>query len=218
MLSFGDPAPFAPAIAAAGAALMCQCQTLAHVEQALAAGAAVIVAQGAEAGGHGATRGTMSFVAEVAEYLESNSPDTLLLAAGGIANGKGVAASLMLGADGVLMGSRFWASAEATVQQPLVDAAIAANGDGTVRTSIPDLARGKKWPQPFNIRTLNNGVIGDWIERQDELRRDPDLCRSLANQYTAAADSGDALVSLWARPSDSFAIDPWRGFWSRGFC
>jgi len=192
MLSFGDPRPFAPAIAATGTPLICQCQNLSHVKDALQADAAVIVAQGSEAGGHGATRGTMSFVAEVASYLKVHSPDTLLLAAGGIADGRGVAAALMLGADGVLMGSRFWASAESKVLPSLLDAAISADGDATVRTSVPDLARGFNWPQPFNIRTLQNSVIRDFAPRQEEVRSDDELRKSLKSRYSSAAAVGDA--------------------------
>ena len=112
-LSFGDPLPFAARIRAAGAMLICQVQNLAHVDRALEAGAGAVVAQGTEAGGHGARRSTLPFVPEVADYLAARSPDTLLLAAGGIADGRGLAAALMLGADGVVMGTRFWASAEA---------------------------------------------------------------------------------------------------------
>ena len=76
MLSFGDPRPFADRIRAAGADLICQCQTLAHVRDAIEAGANVVVAQGSEAGGHGALRGTFSFVPEVADYLAGHAPGT----------------------------------------------------------------------------------------------------------------------------------------------
>jgi len=67
MLSFGDPRPFAKPIKAAGALLICQVQTLAHVADAIAAGAEVIVAQGSEAGGHGSVRATMPFVPQVVD-------------------------------------------------------------------------------------------------------------------------------------------------------
>jgi len=104
MLSFGDPRPFVDDIRGAGTVMICQCQNMEHVQDAVDVGAEVVVAQGAEAGGHGALRGTLSFVPEVADFLAKNSSDTLLLAAGGIADGRGLAAALMLGADGVLVG------------------------------------------------------------------------------------------------------------------
>jgi NAD(P)H-dependent flavin oxidoreductase YrpB (nitropropane dioxygenase family) len=115
MLSFGDPHPFAPAIKAAGRLLICQVQDMRHARAALDEGADIVVAQGTEAGGHGARRATMTLVPEVADLLAQRSPETLLVAAGGIADGRGLAAALMLGADGVLVGSRLWASPEALV-------------------------------------------------------------------------------------------------------
>lgn len=76
MLSFGDPRPFADTVRQAGAVLICQCQDLSHARDAVEAGADVIVAQGAEAGGHGASRGTLSLVPEVADWLAAKAPDT----------------------------------------------------------------------------------------------------------------------------------------------
>lgn len=116
MLSFGDPRPFGKRITGSGAALVCQIHTLDDLPAAIEAGANIIVAQGTEAGGHGATqdrgRGTFSFIAETADWIAEHAPDTLLLGAGGIADGRGLAAALVLGADGALMGSRFWATQE----------------------------------------------------------------------------------------------------------
>lgn len=112
-LSFGEPQPFAERIRRSGAKLICQVQSLRHVDQAIDAGAEAIVAQGAEAGGHGGLRSTLPFVPEVADHLARRMPNTLLLAAGGIADGRGLAAALMLGADGVVCGTRFLASEEA---------------------------------------------------------------------------------------------------------
>ncbi|MGL4729354.1 MAG: NAD(P)H-dependent flavin oxidoreductase [Bosea sp. (in: a-proteobacteria)] len=169
MLSFGDPRPFADSIHKAGAALICQCQTLAHVRQVIEAGASVIVAQGGEAGGHGQSRGTMSFVPEVADWLAANAPDVVLVAAGGIADGRGLAAALALGADGVLMGTRFWASREALVHQRHHAAILADDGDATIRSSAPDVARQLDWPKPFNIRVRENEFTQRWHGREAEL-------------------------------------------------
>ena len=170
MLSFGDPRPFATEIAAAGVPLICQCQTLAHVRDAIEAGATIIVAQGSEAGGHGATRATLPFVPEAVDLIARESPDTLLVAAGGIADGRGLAAALMLGADGVLAGTRFWASREAMVHERHHAVAVAATGDQTVRSSLPDIARQLDWPKPFDIRVSDNAFIAKWAGRDAALK------------------------------------------------
>lgn len=171
-LSFGDPSPFAPRIAEADVPLICQVTTLRDAERAADVGARVIVAQGAEAGGHGERRGTITLVPEVADWLAGHAPDVLLLAAGGIADGRGLAAALMLGADGVLVGSRLWASEEATVSAAMTDAAIAATGDQTIRSSVMDAARRLRWPDRYTARVLRNPVTDRWHDDLDGLRDD----------------------------------------------
>lgn len=188
MLSFGDPRPFAEAIRQAGAVLVCQCQDMAHVREAIEAGAGVVVAQGAEAGGHGALRGTLSFVPEVADHLARHAPDTVLLAAGGIADGRGLAAALMLGADGVLVGTRLWASSEALVKERHHAAILATAGDGTLRTRVPDIARDLPWPPGFTARIRRNAFTGRWHGREDALKA------ALAEEgprYRQAFEAGD---------------------------
>ncbi len=162
MLSFGDPTPFAPRIRTAGSVLICQVQTVAHTHAALAAKADIIVAQGTEAGGHGAVRATFTLVPEVADIIARVRSETLLVAAGGIADGRGLGAALMLGADGVMMGSRFWASPEALVHSNHQRVALATNGDGTVRQRAADIARGYEWPEEFTGRVLNNAFARRW--------------------------------------------------------
>jgi len=187
MLSFGDPAPFVPAIRAAGSVLICQVQTLAHTRAALSAGADIVVAQGTEAGGHGAVRATFTLVPEVADLLARESPDTLLVAAGGIADGRGLAAALMLGADGVMLGSRFWASPEALIHPNHQRAALAANGDSTVRQIAADIARGHDWPTEFTGRVLDNAFVRRWHGRQEEQRAQAETSRPA---YLAAVAEG----------------------------
>ena len=188
MLSFGDPRPFATEIAAAGVPLICQCQTLAHVRDAIEAGATIIVAQGSEAGGHGATRATLPFVPEAVDLIARESPDTLLVAAGGIADGRGLAAALMLGADGVLAGTRFWASREAMVHERHHAVAVAATGDQTVRSSLPDIARQLDWPKPFDIRVSDNAFIAKWAGRDAALK---DAIAAEGPAYLEAFMAGD---------------------------
>jgi len=95
-------------------------------------------------------------VPEISDYIARHSPDTLLCAAGGIGDGRGLVAALMLGADGVLVGSRFWASQEALVHPNMLQAAIDANGDETIRSTIVDIVRGLDWPERYNARVLKN--------------------------------------------------------------
>ncbi|WP_322866036.1 NAD(P)H-dependent flavin oxidoreductase [Aquicoccus sp. G2-2] len=158
-LSFGDLAPYAGRIKAAGVPLLAQVQTLAGAREALDQGADVIVAQGAEAGGHGSGRATFTLVPEVVDMVAGRVP---VLAAGGIMDGRGLAAALALGADGVNLGSRFWASEEALVAKAQHGAALAADGDDTARTSLSDQARGFDWPGGWNMRALRNAWVRSW--------------------------------------------------------
>jgi nitronate monooxygenase len=126
MLSFGDPGPFTGAIRQAGAVLIIQVTDLEEARQAVDLGADVIVAQGTEAGGHGARRGrsTLPFVPVVVD-LAAPVP---VLAAGGIADGRGMAAALALGAAGALLGTRFQATVEALVDPAISKALLAGRG------------------------------------------------------------------------------------------
>lgn len=184
MLSFGDPAPYADAIHAAGAVLIAQVQTLAGAKEALAAGAEIIVAQGTEAGGHGATRGTITLVPEVRDH----AGEALVVAAGGIADGRGLAAALALGADGVLMGTRFYAAEEALSHPRHRAAAVAADGDGTLRQSATDIARGYDWPAPYTARVMRNAFTDRWHGRDAEHRA---AAAAEAPAYAAAYGAGD---------------------------
>lgn len=188
MVSFADPAPFAQAVRQAGSVLICQVQTMDHARAALDAGAEIVVAQGTEAGGHGGQRATFTLVPEVADLLASRSPDTVLVAAGGVADGRGLAAALMLGADGVLVGSRLWASQEAAVHADHHRAAIAANGDGTLRQRATDIARLLAWPAEFTARILQNAFTERWQGREEVLRAQAE---TLHPAYMAAVAAGD---------------------------
>ena len=191
MLSFGDPRPFAARIAKRGVPLICQIQRLEQLPPCLEAGAAVIVAQGAEAGGHGMHglqgRATFSLVPEMADGLAAQSPSTLLLAAGGIADGRGLA---------VLMGTRLWASAESLASSGAVAAALQANGDETARSSVFDVLRRKNWPPEFDFRALRNGLHREWETHVNELRAAPDAARADYDAGVAAQDFKRAHVTV----------------------
>ena len=173
-LSFADPKSFIDMADAADVPVICQVQTLKDAKHAIECGARVIVAQGSEAGGHGESRGTFTLVPEIADFIAVKSPDTLLCAAGGIADGRGLAASLMLGADGVLIGSRFWASEEALVHPNMLEAAFNSTGDDTVRSSVMDIARRLNWPDRYTARVLKNDFTDQWHENLDGLLEDQD--------------------------------------------
>jgi nitronate monooxygenase len=192
MLSFGDPRPYAARIADADALLICQVQRLDQVAQAIEAGASVIVAQGGEAGGHGANalegRSTFTLVPEIADYLAAHSPNTLLLAAGGVADGRGLAAALMLGADGVLIGSRLWATTESLAATGAKTQATQTNGDGTARSEVFDILRRKNWPAPYDFRAIRNDLHRSLEDNIAALKASPDTAR---DSYEAGVKAGD---------------------------
>jgi nitronate monooxygenase len=170
MLSFGHLRPFVDRIRAAGVPLIAQVQTLDHARQALDVGADILAAQGGEAGGHGmSVRSTFTLVPEVADIVAERSPDTLVLAAGGVADGRGLAAALALGADGVLVGTRFWAAPEALVSPRAHERAIRAVGDDTFRTRVYDAVRQLDWPAEYNERAIGNCFLDIWHGNEAQL-------------------------------------------------
>jgi nitronate monooxygenase len=207
-LSFGDPRPFAAEIRDAGAVLICQVQFLSQIDAALKAGAEAVVVQGTEAGGHGASRSTFPFVPEAADYLKQHSPETLLLAAGGIVDGRGLAAALMLGADGVVVGTRLWASAEALTPKAHTDMAIGETGDSTIRTKVLDALRGYPWPREYSFRFMKNKLADEWADREAEafgafgtLSEKYAQARVQSDLDTVAVVCGEAVGLLRDRPT-----------------
>lgn len=196
MLSFGDPSTLAPPVLEAGVPLIVQVTAVDEAQQALDIGADVIVAQGAEAGGHGGRRATLPFVPMVVDIAGA----TPVLGAGGIADGRGLAAVLSLGAAGALVGTRFQVSAEALVDPQVAKAIIEGKGQDTERSRILDIARGAPWPQRYPARTLRNSFLDRWRGREEELAAD----NNAKGDFRAAAARGDlSVLPVWA----SEAID-----------
>lgn len=191
-LSFDDPSPLAEQILAARVPLICQVQTVRDAARAIDAGAQVVVAQGSEAGGHGEKRATMALVPEVADLIAKTAPDTILCAAGGIADGRGLAAALMLGAEGVVIGSRLWASDEALVHPKMLEAAISATGDDSIRSSVMDIARKLKWPERYTARVLKNAFTDRWHDDIAGLLKNAE---NESARWGAAWKSGDTRVA-----------------------
>jgi nitronate monooxygenase len=189
MLSFGDPEPFVAKIKTAGARLICQVQDEAMALQALDAGADILVAQGTEAGGHGASRTTIDLVPAIVDLAAGRVP---VVAAGGIADGRGLAAMTMLGANGVLLGTRFYASQEADGADEAKRRICAAASGSTVRGIVFDLSRDNVWPAPFTGRCLLNDHARRWTGREVELMQN---VATVAADYAAAKAAGNFDVA-----------------------
>jgi len=216
MLSFGDLQPFAEHIHAAGVPLIAQVQTLEHARQALDAGAEILAAQGGEAGGHGMTvRSTFTLVPDVVDLAAERAPETLVLAAGGVADGRGLAAALVLGADGALVGTRFWASPEALVSPRAHQRAVGAGGDDTYRTRVYDVVRRLDWPPQYNERALSNPFVDGWHGNEAALLSSlPDAVSTFeaavaAEDFEAAAILvGEAIGRIDSvRPAADIVVD-----------
>lgn len=193
MLSFGDPAPFAESVRSAGARLICQVHNLAQAYHALRIGADLLVAQGSEAGGHGyGPRGTMTLVPEITDLVARQGAAVPVLAAGGIADGRGLAAALMLGAAGVLCGTRFYAATEAVTTPEACSVIAAAGGDNTCRTDVYDIVRGYRWPAGYAMRVLRNAFTDRWHGAESELRVDEER---ISAQYRQAVGDRDYRVA-----------------------
>ena len=165
-LSFGDPQPWAERVRKAGAKVMCQVQTYDDAARAVDAGADVLVVQGTEAGGHTGGLSLLPFLARAAERW----PDVPLLAAGGIADGRTLAAALTAGADGAWLGTAFLATAEAVeVHDVHKELIVASDGGDTVLTRVYDIVSGLPWPAGIGERQRRNPFIDAWTGRESEL-------------------------------------------------
>ena len=190
MLSFGEIEPHASHIKAQNVPLICQVQGMRYLREAVDAGADIIVAEGCEAGGHSGYRGVFTLVPEAADYLAKHSPDTVLVAAGGVGDGRGLAAALTLGADGVLVGTRFMASQESEVPEGFRQAIIRADGDSTMKSTSVDTARKRYWPNSeFVVRVLKNSFVTKWHGREREMEKAIDV---EYERFWAAFKAGDA--------------------------
>jgi nitronate monooxygenase len=201
MLSFGDPTPFTGRIKEAGCKIICQVQTLAQAKEATDAGADIIIAQGRDAGGHsGTTRGTMGLVPAVVDAVAPIP----VVAAGGIADGRGLAAALALGAAGISMGTRFTASRESLWDSAMKAAALAAGGDQTMQTRVFDIVRGAPWPAIYPGRALRNDFSGEWHGREDDLAAKQ---TEVEPAYLATAPDDFSKRVVWAGESVDLVND-----------
>jgi nitronate monooxygenase len=184
-LSFGDVRSFIPRIRSANRKLILQVSAVAEAREAIDLGPDVIVAKGTEAGGHGRMPRTLFTLLPAVVDLAGSIP---VLAAGGISDGRGFAAARVLGAEGVLVGTRFFASREALGSEAMKDRIVSAGGDDTLRTRVFDIARGLDWPADYTGRAISNRFSQTWHGREEELSR---KAKAVAEDYEAARRKGD---------------------------
>jgi NAD(P)H-dependent flavin oxidoreductase YrpB (nitropropane dioxygenase family) len=152
VLFWGDPAPYVERARAAGTRLVAQVGSLDQARAAADAGVDAVMIQGVEAGGH--VRATTSLSVLLPAVVDAVG-DRPVIAAGGIADSRGVAAALALGAQAVSLGTRFLCSTEANVVYK--DRVVAASAEDTYFTTLFDVG----WPDA-NHRVLRNDAVRDW--------------------------------------------------------
>jgi len=194
--SFADPTPYVSPAHAAGVKVLAQVQTVAQAATAAQAGVDALVAQGTEAGGHTGHSGTLPLVVAVVD-VAGTIP---VLAAGGIADSRGLAAVLMLGAEGAWMGTRFYASRESGGGAWEKERMVEAGTDDTVQTRIYDLTLGLPFPSTIGDRVLHNDYTATWhgrdeevIAHRQELREQVIAAMKEGNAHIAAVRAGNAV-------------------------
>jgi len=212
-LSFGDPSPLLPLIREreeqTGKRILvaCQVQTVREAVAVAQQGADIVVAQGEEAGGHGSSRSTtFCLVPQVASALASISPPrkVFLAAAGGVADGRGIAAAFCLGAQGVVMGTRFLATQECSVSSIVKEALVRAQeGDDTLRSRVWDILKGGFWPKEYNGRALRNKIArlkeGKEKEWEEMLEKNPGEWKKVTQEYQSACQEGNRdIMETWS--------------------
>jgi NAD(P)H-dependent flavin oxidoreductase YrpB (nitropropane dioxygenase family) len=183
----------------AGCKVMYMAGEVPEAVRAAEAGADVIVAQGTEAGGHVVWMASLPLVPMIVKAVTPLP----VLSAGGIADGRGLAAALALGADGVLLGTRFMATPEAPIHPNFKQAIVKSNGHDTVLTEIPDLASQRVWPGAMS-RAQRNQFIDRWSGREWALRQN---AREVGKHVAAARAAGDVDNATLSFGQDAGLID-----------
>ncbi|MGI9144984.1 MAG: NAD(P)H-dependent flavin oxidoreductase [Chloroflexota bacterium] len=188
---------------AVGARVMHMVSTVPEARRAADSGADIIAAQGSEGGGH---VGMMASLVLVPQVVRAIAP-VPVLAAGGIADGAGLAAAIMLGAEGVLLGTRFLATSESPLPDNYKRAICRSDGHDTLLTELPDVLAGQVWPGAF-ARVLRNAFVQEWLGREGEVRqRRAELLRRIQLAREAGdVDNGTLLIGQDAGLIES--IDP----------
>lgn len=166
VFSFGDPTRWIEQARAAGARTIAQIQTVEGADLAVEAGVEVLVAQGNEAGGHTGHSALYPLLSRVVE----RHPNVPVLAAGGIGDGRALAAALCAGADGALVGTAFMATPEMIeIDDVIKNQIIDSDGTNTVFTKSWDALGGLPWPDEIGERVLANSFTDRWQGREGEV-------------------------------------------------
>ncbi len=203
--TFGDAAPYVGRAKDAGIVVIHQVQTVAQAKQAAQAGVDVIIAQGGEAGGHTGSVATMALVPQAVDAARG----VPVLAAGGIADGRGLVAALALGAQGVVMGTRFVAAEEARPSaHQHRERILAATADDTIWTDVFDIIDGIPWPWPWpewiHGRSIRTPFAEEWHGREAELREQIGAIRA---ESTVAHEAPDRAHSAYAGQASGLVHD-----------
>jgi len=168
--ALGDPGDLVQQAHDVGAKVMVQVTTVAQAIEAAERGADVIIAQGGEAGGYGGVVSTMALVPQIVDAVEPLP----VVAAGGIFDGRGIAASLMLGAVGVNIGTRFLASKEAPIDQAWKDAIVSAKSQDAIKIEVLNDIHPLPGTAGYGtvLRSLRTPFMDEWGAKRDEARRD----------------------------------------------
>lgn len=192
-VSFGDLAPYAGRLHERGILAAAQVQSTALAQRALDAGVDIVIAQGTEAGGHTGAVGTLPLLQIILAMTERP-----VLAAGGIATGRGVAAVIAAGAAGAWIGTPFLLAAESRSNPKAQDAIVASDETATIRTSVYDRLQRTGWTSEFAGRALRNPFAERWSGREEELVASPDAVR----EYERAKSEGDySIAQIYAGQS-----------------
>lgn len=190
LLSFADPRPWLGQIKAKGITAICQVQTMAAARIAVEEGADVLAVQGNESGGHCGELNLLPFLSQALDTF----PNVPIVVAGGIANGRSLAAVLAAGAEGAWIGTGFRAAKECTeIFEEERSAIIASDGRDTVRSPAYDIIDHRvdgnpAWPVGIALRTKNNPLLKTWLGREDEL-------------VTQASKTPDDFKGVWDDPA-----------------
>ncbi len=172
LFSFADPTPWLSRAKESGAVVICQVQTMEGARLAVSGGADILAAQGNDAGGHTGMLSLLPFLVRVVTEF----PDVPVLAAGGIGDGRSLAAVLAAGAEGAWMGTVFTAAQEDDeIPDAHKELIVASDGDDTIHTQVFDIINNASydntpWPEGIAGRGYNNRFAREWHGLEKELR------------------------------------------------